>query len=120
MPFAIVTLVIFTVLIIICVYIKDRVRLTQLLRKRHNQDDSEYESEMLRNHFHNNLDLSDLEGHEQVEKKNIMNFYINMMKREVYISLNSGGMLRYDHDSDDDKLALDNNTHCYPLCDKRF
>ena len=82
-PFAIVSLVIFTVLVIICVYIKDRISLTRYFKKS-NQSAELYESEMLRKHFNNQISIDAIDVPDHLEKKKIMNFYIGMMKKEVF------------------------------------
>jgi hypothetical protein len=46
-----------------------------------------------------------------------------MMKREVFLpngSTENQLLLPFHHDSDEDKLEIDDGKHCYPLCERRF
>ena len=49
----------------------------------------------------------------------VMNFYVDMMRREVWTGSDQQPA-SYLHDSDEDKLEKDDGRHCYPLCERQF
>ena len=75
---------------------------------------------MLRKDFSTHVEFSDEIDSESGAKKSVMEFYLSMMKREIYISDKTQESHLFDHDSDNDKLVVDDGKHCYPLCEKRF
>lgn len=91
--------------------------------RRVNRYDTDNENEMLRKHFNNSIELDDENDDNDLkeEKKRVLNFYLSMMNREIYEpAVSDNKSLSYHHDSDEDKLALDDGHHCYPLCEKKF
>lgn len=126
-PFAVIFLFVFTILIVICVYIKEHLKLGRFFGGRKGvRYDYDNENEMLRKHFNSSIELdTDQDDREnQPERKQILHFYLGMMRREVYerssSRANGSNGQTYHHDSDEDKLALDDGHHCYPLCEKKF
>jgi len=50
-----------------------------------------------------------------------MDFYLSMMRQEVWYSKDIPSDCILDpNDSDNRNLALDDGLHCYPLCEKKF
>jgi hypothetical protein len=123
-PFAVIFLFVFTIVIVICVYVKEHFKLSRLLGgQKTERYDYDNENEMLRKHFNSSDDIeSDEDNREnERERKQVLNFYLGMMKREVHQpATKEPRSEHYLHDSDDDKLAMENGQYCYPLCEKRF
>ena len=75
---------------------------------------------MLRKDFNNQIEFTDDYNSENTAKKQVMDFYLSMMRREIYYNKDAADESHYDHDSDMNNLALDDGKHCYPLCEQRF
>ena len=98
MPFLLIFLMILTVLVVLCVYLKENFKLSRIFSKnrRESRPDKDLENEILRREFANggHVELQeeiDEEDEELVDqqpmyksKRQIMHFYINMMHREVF------------------------------------
>ena len=131
-PFLLVLILTCTVCIVLCVYLKENFKLTRLFggkySGRDSRPDKDYENEMLKLKFANNgPDEMTLNGEDNEEgegaaingenledKKKVMDFYVDMMRKEICSGVNP--------DLNSNARADDNNYegYCYPLCEKKF
>lgn len=123
-PFFLVAVLTLTVCIVICVYLKENFKLSRIFgrsyQSRESRLDKEFENEMLRREFNSktHMELQE-EGDDEKRvggiKKEVMMFYLDMMKREEYKSQKTQQL-----DNSNETETLDDGHHCYPLCEKKF
>ena len=119
----------FTICVVICVYVKENYRLIKRFfrleeRRAPARHDRVYEKEVLRNvlaeHGPDHLELAESEEDENdpsvKNSKKVMNFYLDMMTREIFNSENA----TLDKDDSREEPNENDGLHCYPLCDKKF
>ena len=109
-----------TVCIVLCVFLKENVKLHRLFpgHFKETRPDKNYENEMLKLKFAstNPDDEEGLEaineGDESGDQKKVMEFYLSMMRKEV--------CMKIEDDSPLTDIDTNYDDYCYPLCEKKF